>query len=105
LDDTGNFGQATDQGRHRSQWQLDWLKWQEACRSTDVSVSDIDGQIAYDLGEFCKDYGHPDGQLFTFEVTCDAVTYVYADVVGTVRGGKVIFELGGDDLVCTRKAH
>jgi hypothetical protein len=67
--------------------------------------SDVDGQIAYDLDEFCEDYGHPDGQLFTFEVTCHAVTYVYADVAGIVRAGKVIFDLSNGDLVCTRKAH
>jgi hypothetical protein len=69
------------------------------------SDSEPDGQIAYDLDEFCKDYGHPAGRSFTFEVTYDAVTYVYADVVGTVCAGKVIFELCGGDLVCTRKAH
>ena len=68
--------------------------------------SDMDGQIAYDLDEFCKDYGHPQGKSFTFEVTtCDAVTYVYADVVGSVRAGKVIFEFSSEDLMCTRKAH
>lgn len=65
----------------------------------------FDGQIAYNSDEFYKDYGHPQGQLFTFEITCDAVTYVYADVVGTVRGEKVIFELRSENLVCTRKAH
>jgi len=70
-----------------------------------MRLSDIDGQIDYDLDEFCKDYGHPHGRLFTFEVTCEAVTYVYADIVGTVRAGKVIFELKNEDLVCTRKAH
>jgi len=70
-----------------------------------MRLSDIDGQIAYDLEEFCKDYGHPRGQAYTFEVTCDAVTYVYADVVGTVRAGEVIFELRSEDLVSTRKAH
>ena len=68
-------------------------------------LPDSDGEITYDLDEFCKDYGHPAGQLFTFEVTCDAVTYVYARVVGTVRTGEVVFELSGDNLVCTRKAH
>ncbi|HTI82267.1 MAG TPA: hypothetical protein VL614_17590 [Acetobacteraceae bacterium] len=67
--------------------------------------SDVDGQISYDLDEFCEDYGHPQGQLFTFEVTCRAVTYVYAGVAGVVRAGKVIFELSGEDLVSTRKAH
>jgi hypothetical protein len=50
-------------------------------------------------------YGNPRGRSFTFEVTCDAVTYVYADVVGTVHGGQVIFELSTEDLVCTWKAH
>lgn len=70
-----------------------------------MRLSDIDGQIAYDLEEFCKDYGNPRGQLYTFEVTCDAVTYVYADVVGTVRAGEVIFELRSEDVVSTRKAH
>lgn len=70
-----------------------------------MRLSDTDGQIAYDLEEFCKDYGHPQGMSFTFEVTCDAVTYVYADVVGTVRAGKVVFEFNSEDLVCTRKAH
>ena len=69
------------------------------------TASEYDGQIAYDLEEFCKDYGHPSGQLFTFEVTCNAVTYVYANVAGTVHASKVIFDLNGDDLVDTRKAH
>jgi hypothetical protein len=67
--------------------------------------SGIDGRIAYDLEEFCNDYGHPAGQLFTLEVTHNAVTYVYADVVGTIQAGEVIFDLEGDDLVHTRKAH
>jgi hypothetical protein len=69
------------------------------------AASDYDGEIAYDLEEFCKDYGHPEGQLFTFEITCNSVTYVYANVMGTVRASKVIFDLIGDDLVDTRKAH
>jgi hypothetical protein len=43
--------------------------------------------------------------LFTFEVTHDAVTYIYTGVAGIVRAGKVIFELSGEDLVCMRKAH
>jgi hypothetical protein len=63
------------------------------------------GQITYDLVEFCQDYGHPEGQLFTFEVTCNAVTYVYANVAGEVRVDKVIFDLSDDELVDTRKAH
>lgn len=70
-----------------------------------MRLPDIDGQITYDLEEFCNDYGRPEGRLFTFEVTCGAVTYVYADVVGTVHAGEVIFDLNGEDLVCTRKVH
>ncbi len=70
-----------------------------------MHLPDVGGQIAYDLDEFCRDYGHPHGQMFTFEVTCHAVTYVFADIVGTVEAGKVIFELSGEDLVCMRKAH
>jgi hypothetical protein len=64
-----------------------------------------DGQISYDFDEFCDDYGHPAGQSFTFEVTHNAVTYVYADVIGTVLGSQVVFSLNGEDLVLTRKAH
>jgi hypothetical protein len=67
--------------------------------------SELDGQIAYDFDEFCSDYGHPAGQMFTFEVTHNAVTYVYADVVGTVQDGEVIFSLNEDDLILTRRAH
>jgi hypothetical protein len=70
-----------------------------------MRLSEHDGEIAYDFKEFYEDYGHPHGQLFTFEVTCDAVTYVYAGVAGVVRAGKVIFELHGENLVSTRKAH
>jgi len=69
------------------------------------STDEYDGQIEYDYQEFCKDYGHPEGQVFTFEVTHNAVTYVYADVTGTVRGDEIVFDLSGDDLVSTRKAH
>jgi hypothetical protein len=64
-----------------------------------------DGLITYDFDEFCNDYGHPAGRLFTFEVTQAAVTYIYADVRGTVRGSEVVFCLNSDDLVLTRKAH
>ena len=64
-----------------------------------------DGQITYDFKEFCDDYGHPAGQMFTFEVTHNSVTYVYADVIGIIRGGEVVFSLTEDDLVLTRKAH
>jgi hypothetical protein len=67
--------------------------------------SEHDGQIAYDLADFCKDYGHPAGQAFTFEVTHNAVTYVYADVTGTIDGEEVIFSLSHEDLVSTRKAN
>jgi len=70
-----------------------------------MRLSDLDGLITYDFEEFCGDYGHPQGQLFTFEITYDGVTYVYAGVAGIVRAGKVIFELSDEDLVCTRKAH
>jgi hypothetical protein len=70
-----------------------------------MRLSEHDGEITYDFKEFCEDYGHPHGQLFTFEVTCDAVTYVYAGVAGVIRAGKVIFELNGENLVSTRKAH
>lgn len=70
-----------------------------------MRLSDIDGQISYDLEEFRADYGDPQGRLFTFEVTSDAVTYVYADVVAVVSGGKVIFDLATEALVSTRKAH
>lgn len=70
-----------------------------------MRLSDIDGQITYDLQDFCKEHGDPRGRTFTLEVTSDAVTYVYADVVGTVRHGEVIFELSREDLVDTRKAH
>lgn len=69
------------------------------------TASECDGQIAYDLEEFCQDYGHPWGQLFTFEITFNAVTYVYTNVVGVIRAGEVVFDLNGDDLVYTRKAH
>jgi hypothetical protein len=68
-------------------------------------TSDYIGQIAYELDEFQKDYGDPAGQLFTFEVTCNATTYVYANVAGEVRGGQVVFDLRVDDLAATRKTH
>jgi hypothetical protein len=34
-----------------------------------LTVSKHDGQIAFDLKEFCKNYGHPAGRVFNFEVT------------------------------------
>jgi hypothetical protein len=64
-----------------------------------------DGQIAYDLEEFCRDHGHPAGRLFTVEITRDSTKYVYTNVVGTVRASRVIFDLNGEDLVGTRKAN
>ena len=67
--------------------------------------SDQVGQISYDYDEFCEDYGHPAGNVYTIEVTHGAVTYVYADVVGVVRGNEVVFCLDAEDLVQTRKAH
>lgn len=70
-----------------------------------MRLSQLDGQIAYDFEEFYREHGHPEGQLFTLEVTSDAVTYVYAEIAGTLRDGKVIFELCRGDLVSTRKAH
>lgn len=66
--------------------------------------SDIDGQIEYVLEAFCRGYGYPVGSSSTLEVSHDTATYVYADIVGTVRAGKVIFELNSEDLVCKRKA-
>jgi hypothetical protein len=66
---------------------------------------DYDGQIAYELEEFRKDYGDPRGQLFTLEITYNATTYVYANVAGEVRSGQVVFDLSGNDLVDTRKCH
>ncbi len=70
-----------------------------------MRLFDVDGQISYDLGEFCKDYGHPHGRSFTFKVACDVVTYVYADVVGMVRARKVFFDLSSEDLACIRKVR
>lgn len=69
------------------------------------AMRECEGQVTYDFEEFCADYGHPAGKLFTFEVTSNAVTYVYADVTGKVSGDEVIFDLHGEDLVGTRKAH
>jgi hypothetical protein len=66
---------------------------------------DYDGQIAYQLEEFRKDYGDPAGLLFTFEITYNATTYIYANVAGEVHSGQVVFYLTGDDLVDTRKSH
>ena len=65
----------------------------------------VDGRITYDLDEFCDAHGHPAGRLFTLEVTQNAITYVYADVMATVCGDEVVFDLTGDDLVATRKAN
>jgi hypothetical protein len=68
-------------------------------------ASEHNGQTVYDREEFCRDYGHLAGRLFTFEATCNATIYVYENVAGTIRASKVIFELNGEDLVSTRKAH
>lgn len=57
------------------------------------------------LEEFCKDYRHPVGYLFAFEMTCSAITCVYANVIGTVRATKRVFDLNDENLVSTRKAH
>jgi len=67
--------------------------------------SGSDGQIVYDYAEFCRDYGHPAGLLFTFEVTSNAVVYVYAGVAGRISGDQVVFDLNSENLVDTRKAH
>lgn len=64
-----------------------------------------DGQITYEFEAFCRDYGHLAGRMFTFEVTLNGATYVYAHVIGTVHDGMVSFDLHDDDLVATRKAH
>jgi hypothetical protein len=68
------------------------------------ATSEDHGQVAYDLEEFCKDYGHPTDRLFTVEITCNSVTCVYANVLGTVRACKVISDLD-EDLLRTRQAH
>lgn len=67
--------------------------------------SELDGQVIYDFVEFCRDYGHPSGLSVTFEVTDNAVVYVYAGVIGEIADGKVVFDLNRDNLVNTRKAH
>lgn len=67
--------------------------------------SESDGQIAFDFAEFCRDYGHPAGLLVTFEITRDAVVYVYARVAGEVSGDQVVFDLNSENLVDARKVH
>jgi hypothetical protein len=67
--------------------------------------SGLDGQITYDLADFCRDYGHPSGLSVTFEVINDAVVYVYAGVVGEISGDQVVFDLNRENLVDTHKAH
>jgi len=64
--------------------------WHEVNRSMLCRAPDYVGQITYDLNEFHRDYGDPAGQLFTFEVTHSATTYVYANVAGEVCGGRSI---------------
>lgn len=66
---------------------------------------ELDGQITYDLTEFCRDYGHPSGLSVTFEVTNNAVVYVYAGVTGEISGNEVVFDLNRENLVDTRKVH
>lgn len=64
-----------------------------------------DCQVTFDFTEFCRDYGHPAGLLVTFEVTREAIVYVYARVAGEVSGDQVVFELNSENLVDTRKVH
>lgn len=64
-----------------------------------------DCQVTFDFAEFCRDYGHPAGLLVTFEVTREAIVYVYARVAGEVSGDQVVFELNSENLVDTRKVH
>jgi hypothetical protein len=67
--------------------------------------SELDGQITYDLAEFCRDFGHPSGLSVTFEVTNNAVVYVYSGVIGEVSGDKVVFDLNRENLVDMRTVH
>jgi hypothetical protein len=62
-------------------------------------------RIAFDLDEFYKDYRHPAGELFNFEITHKAVAYVYAEVIGTAHADQVTFDLNSEALVSMRKAH
>ena len=64
-----------------------------------------DGQTAYDLDEFRRHHGDPTGQSFTIEVTTNAIAYVYANVTGTIRANKVIFDLCSDDVMEMQHAH
>ena len=66
---------------------------------------DCDGRITYDLAEFRAAYGDPIGQLFTFEVTCNAITYTYSNVAPEVHGCRVVFDLSNDDLVASQMHH
>lgn len=71
-----------------------------------MSLSEpCDGRIEYDFAAFCADHGHPAGRRFTVEVTRDAVTYVYADIMAMIWGDEVVFDLYLEDLVVTRKAN
>jgi hypothetical protein len=69
------------------------------------TADEHDGQVAYDLDDFRRHHGDPTGQAFTFEVTANAITYVYANVTGTIRANKVVFDLYCDDLVEMQRAH
>jgi len=64
-----------------------------------------EGQITYDLEDFRRDHGDPTGRASTFEVTTNAVTYVYTNVTGTIHASNVIFDLYCDDLVQMQRAH
>ena len=69
------------------------------------ATSEDHGQVACDFEEFCKDYGHPTDRLFTVEITCNSVAYVYAKIMGTFRASKVISGLNAEDPLGTRQAH
>lgn len=64
-----------------------------------------DGQVTFDFAEFCREYGHPTGLLVTFEVTRNAIVYVYARVAGEVSGDQVVFELNSGNLVDTHRLN
>ena len=69
------------------------------------TANEQDGQVAYDLDDFRQHHGDPMGQSFTFEITTNSITYVYANVTGTIRADKVVFDLYGEDLVEMQRAH
>ena len=65
--------------------------------------------ISYDLEEFCKlTTATRRGQMFTLEVTHNVVNYLcsgHAISAISTAGEATYFDLDGDDLVHTRKAH